>query len=1141
MTTLYPDVYSNFYPGLTFGGSQVADSLIIAEQFELIGPGGSPLDPHGTPSLDPVLQGAVFRVSNPADAYASGLGGVFSESGYSLGAPQPTTDIVGSLLLDGERPFGYRASDRTIVLPVIIKAPNFQALIAARESLLREVDQQTWTLRWTRDTTGTFAGNPNPLPLLFDCFRAQPTVVSWGAFYNRIPYGILVLTFQALPYGRSDLPVTVDFPSPLTWKTPAPPSQVIDAYSSVSGAQWAASTQSPVAGGESAFWDPSISPANNPTGIGASCNYSKSGLAVNMSGGWLATAEAAGTTNQMAILQAPAGVPNQINVGDQFQLAGNFLTGQNSGFEGGLGNWAPSANCSVADSSAQAHTGSDSMAMTASAAGNMSAYYNVPPTGGLAVPCLGGDSMIVWGYFRAATVSRQCQIGFFFYDINGNFIQSSLGAVPGGASSIADSTSAWTQATLNYATAPQNAVWALPVAQVLSAAGSGEVHYVDDVWVAARGSALLQTQIFTVAAITGPSGGMQNIQFTPSAASAPGIGDVAIQTGPPRLSGLTFWAGFGSSKYYTAWARLGGRVTFAVTLTDTYGTSLNLCQTAQVSGSNNSGAPKWTKIRVPVTWQPGFDYANVAAYSITITNRGTSDLRYTQCYLSQMTAQAAPVTAAMNMRAAVYELAGLAGSARAPCSLQFQQQGSQNVTQLLNTPGTHQWLCPAGVTSVGVFAIGPGGGGGRFPTGNGGGGGGGGGSAQNAAVAVTPGNLYTYTVGAGGNALINLTGANTVFTGDSASVTAFAGNNGFGASGGPGGIAGVGGFAGGTGGAGVSGGSGGGGGGGSSAGTSAAGGAGGAASGSNGGAGGTAPAGGYPGGRGGTLNKGNGVQGNEGWGGGGSGGSPGNATGFYYIGSSGAIVLTYTQTPTFQTLLVHRPPVTAPADLVPYVSPSIGDTPNGLTYYPLQGLEPNFYPRFGGTYTVVVVAYAWDSPANPRTITVGVTQNEQTGGATYYSQVSAVITPNTLPQCSDTNALYGPMVVIGEMTLPLQDIPPDNLHCNFVVDIASSDTSDSFMDILFLDTMGSTVIIQSPTAYTNYYLDEAPSDRDLGLIGGSLYDRADAISVLDRATVAGGPMSVDPFGNPMLLVYAAEGAPSCEMTYFPRWFLDRWQ
>ena len=108
-----------------------------------------------------------------------------------------------------------------------------------------------------------------------------------------------------------------------------------------------------------------------------------------------------------------------------------------------------------------------------------------------------------------------------------------------------------------------------------------------------------------------------------------------------------------------------------------------------------------------------------------------------------------------------------------------------------------------------------------------------------------------------------------------------------------------------------------------------------------------------------------------------------------------------------------------------------------------------------------------------------------------------------------------------------------------MVSISDPNTNDRFLDVLFLDTLGSTVLIQSPTAYAQMLLDEPAVDRDLGLIMGSLYDRDDAVSILDRVTVAGGPMSIDPDGCPHLLVYAAEGAPNCQMTFFPRYWLDR--
>jgi hypothetical protein len=79
------------------------------------------------------------------------------------------------------------------------------------------------------------------------------------------------------------------------------------------------------------------------------------------------------------------------------------------------------------------------------------------------------------------------------------------------------------------------------------------------------------------------------------------------------------------------------------------------------------------------------------------------------------------------------------------------------------TVGTTTWTAPSGVTSVQVLVVGGGGGGGW----HGGGGGGAGGLNYSASYAVTPGNSYTVTVGAGGlggvNGSVPTSGTNSSF------------------------------------------------------------------------------------------------------------------------------------------------------------------------------------------------------------------------------------------------------------------------------------------------------------------------------------------------------------------------------------------
>ena len=87
------------------------DSLVLSNSIELLD--------GGVASTHPMCPGAIFQLQPGADP----------------GAPQPTTDFVAGLLLDGERPFGRRASNRLIKLPVWITAPNRQIHAAAREYL----------------------------------------------------------------------------------------------------------------------------------------------------------------------------------------------------------------------------------------------------------------------------------------------------------------------------------------------------------------------------------------------------------------------------------------------------------------------------------------------------------------------------------------------------------------------------------------------------------------------------------------------------------------------------------------------------------------------------------------------------------------------------------------------------------------------------------------------------------------------------------------------------------------------------------------------------------------------------------------------------------------------------------------------
>lgn len=238
------------------------NSLVIADAIELIGP------PGGVASVNAACPGAIFRL----------------QPGGDLGMPQPTTSYVSSLLLDGERPFGDRSSDRTVTLPIDIEAPTFAILEAAREVLMEAINAETFTLTWTRAQ----GADPGQLPLVFECFRALPTTNQWGGVdeMNAFPVARMTISFLALPFARSDVPVTISVAPPILGGPPPPnPPVVIDDFTFVTaGGNWGASNEC-VIGPNSIRFNPCGSPINDCRGgYGVPATYGKNISAANITG-----------------------------------------------------------------------------------------------------------------------------------------------------------------------------------------------------------------------------------------------------------------------------------------------------------------------------------------------------------------------------------------------------------------------------------------------------------------------------------------------------------------------------------------------------------------------------------------------------------------------------------------------------------------------------------------------------------------------------------------------------------------------------------------------------------------------------------------------------------------------------------------
>jgi len=137
--------------------------------------------------------------------------------------------------------------------------------------------------------------------------------------------------------------------------------------------------------------------------------------------------------------------------------------------DGSTGQWVVRAGCTIANSTAQAHSGTHSLAMTCNANGNMS----IGTAGGLAaIPVLPNTPYTAQGWWYTTT-PHQGYFAIQWLDRTGSLI------IQATMTPQAELTSTWTNIIWNTVSDP-NAAFALFIPAV-QAAISGEVHYLDDI------------------------------------------------------------------------------------------------------------------------------------------------------------------------------------------------------------------------------------------------------------------------------------------------------------------------------------------------------------------------------------------------------------------------------------------------------------------------------------------------------------------------------------------------------------------------------------------------------------------------------------------------------------------------------------
>jgi len=1008
---VYTPTYGPFYTGAT-----VTDSLLLTPDIELLG---------GAVSAIPACAGAIFRLT----------------TGYSLDAPQPTAGMVASML-DGERPTGARDSNRNPSLPIVILGTTRAMVAAGREVLVRAVSQPHFTLTWTRE---------GGLPFVLDCYKANAAVVEYDLKRDKSPQSgsIVGISFTAQPFGRSDVPTVVEFPTPLAGQSAPPPAVLIDDFST--GLPTGLWTQSLIGPGPfSAFWN------SGTSGVGLVASLTRAGLGpLNLTG--------------LNGLRIDAGFGSST----WFKSWGLIKAGPVQ-FAFTLSDGTHSATVHV----------TKRIKMSSNTYQPVWQTVRVPvPTGsGLNLAAITGYTLKVSSRAAGDLLFTEVYLGSFkavpyavpLSAISNNGVVYDLAGIAGSARSpfslqIQQPAGSVQQVTKRFTT-PGAFNWLCPP-------GCTEIAKVSLVGGGGRGA--------TTTGSVNAGGGGGGAEFVSEAGLRVTPGNVypgQVASGGSSGSGTGGDSTFAADGI-TARAHGGANVANAATAGGAGGAGYS--RQERLSGDTatfEGGIANWT----------GAGNAGVVQ-SAAFAHSGTKSLKVT-------------AVATANMIAA----------SCSPANVMTQGEGCDPSQPVFLSAFTRAGVTPrtsyvgAEFYDINGLSLG------QFF---------GAGVADSAANYLTnPTATITPPAGAGSGRLRRLVKWDSPLAGEDHYVDDWSLQEGVQHDGGAGG-------------AGNTTPSSTGAGGGGSGGPTGSGGAGG--TGASGGAGGAAGSGGQPsaaGGRGAIWTPFV-VLPQPGFapGGGGGGGVNGIGGG---NGAHGEVDLWYNQSAPFKTAVVHRPGFDAVDTFCPFVPMNSSDTPDGTTEYQIPMLIAGSPARFGShdkpfTVTVYLVSASWHNPSAARTVTATIRQYEQAGGTVYPVSVSRSVTPNNLAS---------PLVLLGELTLPDHAMPDDNTQAYFTVSPTSTDTADRLQDCLLLDTLGSTVIIESPTAYTSYWVDEPPPTVDLGNIMGSQFDRPDAVSVLAYATVSGPPLHVSPFGNQSLLCYVADtalSAPSAEIVHYPRWMLER--
>ncbi len=148
-----------------------------------------------------------------------------------------------------------------------------------------------------------------------------------------------------------------------------------------------------------------------------------------------------------------------------------MMTANQASIETSNAGWPNTVNCTVTQSTTLKQDQANSLRLSSTAGGNMSAE-TATGTGGIVV--VGSTQYTAVASFQTGVTARNCTIGIQWYTGAGASISTSTG------STVSDTNGSWHQATVT-ASSPSNAAFAAIIGTVASTGGAAELHYMDEI------------------------------------------------------------------------------------------------------------------------------------------------------------------------------------------------------------------------------------------------------------------------------------------------------------------------------------------------------------------------------------------------------------------------------------------------------------------------------------------------------------------------------------------------------------------------------------------------------------------------------------------------------------------------------------